>query len=189
MYFLYLLFSFKKIKFCYPRTFEELLQQVAGLHESSTLPSLIIIDRLEAYLCDSGGSEQVGSHPEHLSRAAHLSALLCDTMVFLTQESCSSAPCQLIASYLSKEDTGQAGGQMRDTNSVLDVLDRFFQCHCSLTRDDSYEVEAAVLQEVWHICIWGTTDFNAGNCEGKKSVGQEWKLLIFCDGLIEFKMV
>lgn len=78
---------------------------------------------------------------------------------------------------------------MRDTNSVLDVLDRFFQCRCTLTRDDSYEVEAAVLQEEWRICILGTTDFNAGNCEGRKSVDQEWKLLIFCDGLIEFKMV
>lgn len=165
---------------------------MAGLHESnstSTPPSLIIVDRLEAYLCGPGGSGQVGFHPEQLSRAAHLSALLCDTAVFLKQGSNSSAPCQLIASYISEEDTRNAGGQMHGNDSVLDVLDRFFQCRCTLTRDESNEVEAAALQEVWHIYISGTTAFNAGDCEDRNRVDQEWQLLIFCDGLMEFKMV
>lgn len=168
-----------------------MLQQVAGLHESnstSTPPSLIIVDRLETYLCGPGGSGQVGFHPEQLSCAAHLSALLCDTAVFLKQGSNSFAPCQLIASYIS-EDTSKAGGQMLGNDSVLDVLDRFFQCRCTLIRDESKEVEAAALQEVWHIYISGTAAFNAEDCEDRNRLDQEWQLLIFCDGLMEFKMV
>lgn len=186
------LFNFKKIKFCYPRTLEELLQQVAALHESSntspTPPSLIIVDRLEAYLCGPGDSRQAGFHLEHLSCAAHLSALLCDTAVFLTRGSSSSAPCQLIASYLSEEDSGQAGGQTR-ADSVLDVLDRFFQARCTLTQDKSYEAEAAGLQEIWHIYISGTSDSNTESFEDRKGEDQEWRLLISSSGLMEFKTV
>lgn len=190
---MYLLFYLKKIKFCYPRTLEELLQQVAGLHESSntspTLPSLIIVDRLEAYLCSPGGSRQAGFHLEHLSCTAHLSALLCDTAAFLTQGSSSPTPCQLIASYLSEEDSGQAGGQTHVTDSVLDVLNRFFQARCTLTKDESYEAEAAGLQEIWHIYISGTSDFKTESCEDRRSEDQEWQLLISSGGLMEFKMV
>lgn len=186
-------FSLKKIKFCYPRTLEELLQQVAGLHESSstspTPPSLIIVDRLEAYLCGPGGSRQAGFHLEHLSCAAHLSALLCDTAVFLTRSSSSSAPCQLIASYLSEEDSGQAGGETHATDSVLDVLDRFFHARCTLAQDESYEAEAAGLQEIWHIYISGTADFNTESSEDRKGEDQEWQLLISSGGSMEFKML
>lgn len=168
---------------------EELLQQVAGLHEfsskSAVPPSLIIVDRLEAYLCGSGGSRQAGLHLEHLSCAAHLSALLCDTAVFLTRGSSSAAPCQLIASYLSEEESGQTDA----TDSVLDVLDRFFQAHCTLTPDESYEAEAAGLQEIWHIYISETSDFNTERCEDRKGEDQEWQLLISSGGLMEFKMV
>ncbi|KAF3846802.1 hypothetical protein F7725_003880, partial [Dissostichus mawsoni] len=60
--------SLKKIKFSYPRTLGDLLQQVAGLHESQntspTPPSLIIVDRLEGFLG--------GNHSEDQSSAAHL---------------------------------------------------------------------------------------------------------------------
>lgn len=171
----------------------ELLQQVAGLHESGstspTPPSLIIVDRLEAYLCGPGDSRRATFHLEHLSCAAHLSALLCDTAVFLTRGSSSSAPCQLIASILSEEDSGQAGGQTHTSDSVHDVLDRFFQTRCTLTQDESYDAEAAGLQEIWHIYISGTSDCNTESCEERKGEDQEWQLLISSGGLMEFKMV
>lgn len=167
-----------------------MLKQVAALHEcnsgSSTPPSLIIVDRLEAYLCGPAGSAQAGFHPEHLSCAAHLSALLCDTSLFLTQ---GSAPCQLIASYLSEDDTGQTGGEARATDSVLDVLDRFFQARCTLTKDESYEAEAAGMQEIWRVYISGPKDFNVKNCEDSSGVDQEWQIFISSDGSMEFKMV
>ena len=190
-YFWYLLLYLKKIRFCYPGTLEELLQQVAGLHESSstspTPPSLIVVDRLEAYLCGPGGSRQAGFRMDHLSRAAHLSALLCDTAVFLRRGSSSSSPCQVIASYQPEDDSGQAGGQTHTSCSVLHVLDRFFQARCTLTRDESYEAEAAGLQEIWHIYV--SLDFNGERCEDRKGDDQEWQLLVAPGGVMEFQMV
>lgn len=167
------------------------MKQVAGLHESSntspTPPSLIIVDRLEAYICGPG-DRQAWFHLEHLSCAAHLSALLCDTVAFLTQSSCSSTPCQLIASYLSKEDGKQAGGHRR-ADSVLDVLDRFFQARCTLTQDNSYKAEAAGLHEIWHIYISETSDCNTKCFEDRKGEDQEWQLLISSSGFMEFRTV
>uniref|UniRef100_A0A4W6EBY8 SWIM-type zinc finger 7 associated protein 1 n=1 Tax=Lates calcarifer TaxID=8187 RepID=A0A4W6EBY8_LATCA len=96
-------------------TVEELLQQIASLHESTntspTPPSLIIVDRLESFLCGPGGGSHSGFHPGEQSCAAHLSALLCDTAAFLTQileqRSTSSGPCRVIASFQSEVNTGQ----------------------------------------------------------------------------------
>ncbi|XP_070780122.1 ATPase SWSAP1 [Enoplosus armatus] len=190
--------SLKKIKFSYPRTVEELLQQVASLHESTntspTPPSLIIVDRLEGYLRGPGGGSHSGFHPGEQSCAAHLSALLCDSAAFLTrllkQRSSSSSPCRIIASFQSEVDTGNAGREGGDP--VLDVLDRYFQVRCTLDRDRSYEAAAAGLREVWHIYLSGTGITEASctkDCEDRPGVGQEWQLLISPDGLMEFKLV
>ncbi|XP_039901664.1 ATPase SWSAP1 [Simochromis diagramma] len=189
--------SLKKIKFSYPRTVEELLQQVASLHEptntSPTPPSLIIVDRLESFLSGPGGSSQSGFHPGERSCAAHIAALLCDTAAFLTQvleqRGSSSAPCRIIASFLSEVN---AGGDPSGTDPILDVLDRYFQVRCTLDQDSGYEATAAAVQEVWHIYLSGrgftdpsfTEDYN-----DRPGVAQEWKLFIFPDGLMEFKLV
>ncbi|XP_054463705.1 ATPase SWSAP1 [Anoplopoma fimbria] len=190
--------SLKKIKFSYPRTVEELLQQVASLHESTntspTPPSLIIVDRLEGYLCGPGAGSLSGFHPGEESCAAHLSALLCDSAAFLTQllrqHSPSSAPCRVIASFQSAVDTGRAGGEASATDPTLDVLDRYFQVRCTLDRDGSYEAAAAGLQEVWHIYLSGkgiTEASSTKDCEDRPA--SEWKLFISQDGLMEFKLV
>ncbi|XP_020506120.1 ATPase SWSAP1 [Labrus bergylta] len=192
--------SLKKIKFCYPCRVEELLQQLASLHESISMsptpPSLIIIDRLEGYLCSPVGGITTGFYPGELSCAAHLSALLCDTAAFLTQllkqRSSSSAPCRFIASFQSEVDTGQAGGESAATDSILHVLDRYFQVRCTLDKDRSYEAAAAGLQEVWHIFLSGTGNTQPSCAKDHKdrlSENQEWQLLIFPDGLMEFKLV
>ncbi|CAJ1075392.1 ATPase SWSAP1 [Xyrichtys novacula] len=192
--------SLKKIKFCYPCRVEDLLQQVASLHESINLyptpPSLIIIDRLESYLCSPGGSSTWGFYPGEQSLAAHLSALLCDTAAFLTQllkqRSSSSGPCRLITSFRSEVDTRQTVGKGPTTDPILEVLDRYFQVRCTLDRDGSYEAAAAGLQEVWHVYFSGAgitqTSCNK-DTEDSPSIDQEWKLLIFPDGLMEFKLV
>ncbi|KAI3359354.1 hypothetical protein L3Q82_002857 [Scortum barcoo] len=127
--------SLKKIKFSYPRTLEELMQQVASLHESTntspTPPSLIIVDGLEGYLCGPEGGSHSGFHPGEQSCAAHLSALLCDSAAFLTQllkqRTSSPAPCRLIASFHSEADSRPLAGEASSTDPILDVLDRYFQ--------------------------------------------------------------
>lgn len=190
----------KKIKFSYPRTVEELLQQVASLHESAntspTPPSLIIVDRLEGFLCGPGGGSHGGVHPGEQSCAAHLSALLCDSAAFLThllkQRSSSSAPCRLLASFQSEEDTGQTSREASATDPILDVLDRYFQVRCTLDRDRSYGAAAAGLQEAWHIYLSGTGITEASSAKDLKDGpggAQEWQLFIFPDGLMEFRLV
>lgn len=192
--------SLKKIRFCYPRTVDELLQQVASLHESTnrspTPPSLIIVDRLESYLCAPRGSSGSGIHPGALTCAAHLSALLCDTAAFLTtllkQHSSNLAPCRLIASFQSEEDSGQTSGDASATDQILDVLDRYFQMRCTLDQDRSYGATAAGLQELWHIYLSGTAlpeTCGSKDCDDQPCAAQEWQMLILPDGLMEFKLV
>ncbi|KAM7372464.1 hypothetical protein PAMP_009628 [Pampus punctatissimus] len=188
--------SLKKIKFSYPRTLEELLQQVAGLHESSntspTPPSLIIVDRLEGFLCAPAGNSHSGFHLGEQSCAAHLSALLCDTAAFLTQvlqqRAPSSAPCRIIASFQSERDTDSGGLSAMDT--ILNVLDRYFEVRCTLDQDRSYEAAAAGLREMWHIYFSGT-GITETSCTKKDRPGiaREWQMFIFPDGSMEFKMV
>uniref|UniRef100_A0A3B5ANS7 SWIM-type zinc finger 7 associated protein 1 n=1 Tax=Stegastes partitus TaxID=144197 RepID=A0A3B5ANS7_9TELE len=178
----------ESLKFSYPRTLDELLQQVASLHESTNMPptppSLIIVDRLEGFLC------------AELSSAAHLSALLCDTAAFLTQvleqRGSSSGPCRLIASFLSEADTGRASRDPSGADPILSVLDRYFQVRCTLDRDEGYEATAAGVQEVWHIYLSGRGMAEASfakDSEDKPGVAQEWQLFVFPDGLMEFKLV
>ncbi|XP_041830531.1 ATPase SWSAP1 [Melanotaenia boesemani] len=188
--------SLKKITFSYPRTLEELLQQVASLHESPIPPSLIIIDRLEGFLHGRGGGSHSGLHSGEQSSTAHLAALLCDTAVFLTelleQRGSSSAPCRIIASFLSEVDTDHSSKDSSSTDPILDVLDRYFQVRCTLDQNRGYEAAAAAAEEVWHIYLSGrgiTEASFAENCEDKPSLNQEWQLFIFPNGLMEFKVV
>ncbi|KAG7237441.1 hypothetical protein INR49_032287 [Caranx melampygus] len=193
--------SLKKIKFSYPGTVEELLQQMASLHESNNMsptpPSLIIVDGLESFLSGLRGGSHSGFHSGELSCAAHLSALLCDTASFLTQvleqRSSSSGPCRIIASFQPDIDPGQMGGEPSATDLILDILDRYFQVRCTLDQDRGYEAAAAGLQQVWHIYLSGTgiteTLFAKKDCEEKQSAAQEWQLLILPDGLMEFKLL
>ena len=176
----------------------ELLQQVASLHEptntSPSPPSLIIVDRLESYLCGPAGSSHSGLQPGEQSCAAHLSALPCDSAAFLTQllrQRCSgSGPCRVIASFRSEVDTGgQAGGDASATDPILDVLDRYFQVRCTLDRDRSYGAAAAGLQEVWNVYLSGTGITEAEDCEDRTAVAKEWQLLVSPDGSMEFKLV
>lgn len=173
---------------------------MAGLHESTNLsptpPSLIIVDGLESFLSGLRGGSHSGFHPEELSCAAHLSALLCDTAAFLTQvleqRSSSSGPCRIIASFQPDVDPGQVGGEPSATDPILDILDRYFQVRCTLDQDRGYEAAAAGLQQIWHVYISerGITEtLCAKDCEEKQSAAQEWQLLILPDGLMEFKLL
>ncbi|KAM9785084.1 ATPase SWSAP1 [Syngnathus typhle] len=186
--------SLKKIKFCYPRTLEELLQQVAGLHESTNTlpcpPSLIIVDRLEEFLCGPAGDSYRECHPSEQSCAAHLSALLCDSAAFLTglleQQTSNPGPCRVIASYTKpKEQSGEVSDQ------VLNALDRYFQVRCTLDKDRSYKATAAGLQELWHIYFSGTGitfDPCTKDTDVRPSSAQEWQLLMYPGGLMEFQL-
>uniref|UniRef100_G3NTA1 SWIM-type zinc finger 7 associated protein 1 n=1 Tax=Gasterosteus aculeatus aculeatus TaxID=481459 RepID=G3NTA1_GASAC len=154
----------RKILFSYPRTMEELLQQVARLHEptntSPAPPSLIVVDGLEGFLCERGAG-LAGFHPgEQSVQAAHLSALLCDSAAFLTRvlrsRSPGADPCRVVASFQSPGDGGRAGGEASAADPTLEVLDRYFRVRCTLDRAGSYEAAAGGLHEVWDIYLSGT---------------------------------
>ncbi|CAB1420574.1 unnamed protein product [Pleuronectes platessa] len=190
--------SLKKIQFCYPRTMEELLQQVAALHESPSTapPSLIIVDGLEGFLLGSGGGSHRELHPGGQSCAAHLSALLCDTAAFLSrvleQRSSSAGPCRVIASFQSEVEAGPASREPSASDPILDILDRYFQVRCTLDPDGGYEAAAAGLQQVWHVYLSGRGITEAScskDCGDGPAVAREWKLLLFPNGLMEFKVV
>lgn len=179
---------------------EELLQQVAGLHESTntspTPPSLIIVDRLEGYLSGLGFGSSNGYQLGEHSCAARLSALLLDTSVFLTQrlQECdpSLAPCRVIVSFQSERDTRQETGEASATDPILDVLDRYFQTRCTLCRDGSPNTAQAGLQELWHIYFSGkgvAGSSSPKDCDDKQGLAQEWQLLLYPEGLVQFKLV
>lgn len=179
---------------------EELLQQVAGLHESTntfpTPPSLIIVDRLEGYISGLGFGSSNGYQLSEPSCAARLSALLLDTSVFLTQRLQEwdpiLAPCRVIVSFQSERDTGQATGEASATDPILDVLDRYFQTRCTLCRDGHPNTALPGLQELWHIYFSGKGVAGSSgpkDCDDKQGLAQEWQLLLYPDGLVQFKCV
>ncbi|KAK7940179.1 hypothetical protein WMY93_003505 [Mugilogobius chulae] len=188
--------TLKKIKFCYPRTLEELFVHVAGLHESPhSPPSLIIVEGLEGYLCSPGPSTSSGLHTSEQASAAHLSALLCDTASFLTQvlekQGSALTPCRIIASFQPQGNTEQKSGEA-SVDPVLDVLDRYFQVRCTLDQDRSYESTSGGLQQVWNIYLScldmkQTSCKNAGVENKEEQAVHEWRLLLSPDGMMEFK--
>ncbi|XP_019906726.2 ATPase SWSAP1 isoform X2 [Esox lucius] len=186
----------QKIKFAYPRSLEDLLQDVASLHEavsgSATAPtSLIIVDGLECYLRMPGLSS--GLQQAQLSSAAHVSALLFDTAAFLTQtleeRAASLAPCRVLASF---QPVGE--GHARDPSAqdpVISVLDRYFQVRCTLDRRWQPSPAAAGPQDMWHVCLCGVGITGAFLAEDEENPGrpQEWTLVIGADGSMEFTPV
>uniref|UniRef100_A0A8C5G209 SWIM-type zinc finger 7 associated protein 1 n=1 Tax=Gouania willdenowi TaxID=441366 RepID=A0A8C5G209_GOUWI len=143
-----------KIQFSYPRTVEELLQQVASLHESTNTspapPSLIIVDRLECFLRSHSRFPQ-----GEQSCAAHVCALLCDAAAFFSQklesQGSSSGPCRLITSFLPEAHAEKAEGGPSATDPVLDVLDRYFEVRCTLDPDRGYGATAAGAAELFFL--------------------------------------
>lgn len=193
--------ALKKIRFCYPRTLEELLVQVAGLHESPNTspspPALIIVDGLESYLCTPLSYAASGLHTGEQSCAAHISGLLCDTASFLTQvlekQGSGAGPCRIITSFQSQGGAEQTSGEPSSADSILDVLGRYFQVRCTLDQDKSYEATEGGLMQVWNIYLSGSgvTGTNpTGNTDNKPgpATAREWQLLVSPDGLMEFKL-
>ncbi|CAL9693555.1 unnamed protein product [Knipowitschia caucasica] len=188
--------ALKKIKFCYPRTLQELLVQVAGLHESlpHSPPALIIVDGLEHYLCAPAAASSSAFNTSEQSSAAHLSALLCDTASFLTQRSKKQGSphtlCRLVASFQPQGHTEPKGGES-SAYPVLDVLDRYFQVRCTLDQDSSYESTSGGLQQVWNIYLSCLGMKNTSHKDGAEKKEEhpfhEWRLLLLPDGLMEFE--
>lgn len=144
---------------------------MSRLHEppytSPAPPSLIIVDGLDGFLCGPGRPEA--------PRAAHLSALLCDTAAFLSRvlEGQTSGPCRLLVSFQSD------GGEPSVPDPTLDVLDRYFEVRCTLDQDGG-----ADLQQLWHVYLSGR-----GVSEDGGAAALDRQLLVFPDGLMEFKVV
>ncbi|CDQ81887.1 unnamed protein product [Oncorhynchus mykiss] len=186
--------NLKKITFSYPRSLEDLLQDVASLHESASgsaaPPSLIIVDGLEGYLRGPGVSG--GLQQAEQSSAAHISALLYDTAAFLSQtleeRAASLAPCRVIASFQSEWE-GHAGGDSSDP--VLSVLDRYFQVRCTLDQDWNSAPAVAEPQDTWHVYLSGAgiTEAPIAEDEEDSSLAREWRLVICPNRSMEFTMV
>lgn len=174
---------------------DELLQQMAILHESintsHTPPSLIIVDRLDVFLCGPGEGSHSRSHFGVQSCTSQLLALLNDTAAFFTQileqRALSSGPCRIIASFQSED----VNAQPATTDPIMDVLVRYFEVQGILEQDRSYETVATGPQEVWYIYL-SERGFTQASWT-KNPVDMQgvavWKLLIFPDGLMEFKLV
>lgn len=187
--------NLKKIKFSYPRTVEELLKEVANLHESSVgptvPPSLIIVDGLEGYLGCPG--QRWGCQQGEQSLAAHVSALLYDTAAFLTQtlekKASSLAPCRVIVSFQS-EFEGHAAGEASTTDPLLQVLDRYFLVRYTLDRDRSPLPTTTGLKDIWRVYLSGTgvTEATSAGSEGA-CAAREWQLSIQPNGSMEFSLV
>ncbi|XP_035252783.1 ATPase SWSAP1 [Anguilla anguilla] len=137
----------KKIKFMYPRSQEELLQDVASLHESAcgsaAPPSLLIVDGLERYLgAGPGAGTGPGGSPQGDGwlAVAHISALLVDTAAFLgrklEERGGAGASCRVLVSF-DTERQGHAPGELPAQDPVLSVLDRYFPVRATLDRDRS----------------------------------------------------
>ncbi|XP_037400611.1 ATPase SWSAP1 isoform X3 [Pygocentrus nattereri] len=118
----------KKIRFVYPKTLDDLLEDVASLHElvaeAAALPSLVIVDSLERYVC--GPAAQNRPQQETQSAAAHVVALLHDTAAFLTQNLENEAQCRVIVS-IQPEWKGQGGCDQLVLDPILFVLERYLQ--------------------------------------------------------------
>lgn len=165
--------SLKNVRFVYAKTLEDLLEDVASLHqlasEAASLPSLIIVDALDQYL-------QAGPQQDDLSPVAHIAALLHDTAAFLTQIQQSRAGGQgLCRVMLSCQAEGEGHGETAEI--LLSVLDRYLQVRCTLE-----EVTGQMGQSEWQVYLSFTSPAPAVQ-------GQQWHMMLQASGAVEFRPV
>lgn len=166
----------------YPKTLEELLEDVASLHqlvpETAPLPSLLILAGLERYVCVQDRPRQ-----DSQSAAAHIVALLHDTADFLKarSENKQQPPCRVIVSY-QPEGEGRGGGVFAPDHILL-VLERYLQVRCNLHKvRNSREA-----QNEWLLYLSGPGLQVDGYGNGEKCVGLQWHVVMQPNGALEFR--
>ncbi|XP_018594180.2 ATPase SWSAP1 [Scleropages formosus] len=187
--------ALKKMQFRYPGSLEELLHEVASLHESpsrgASPPSLVILDRMEHYLRPG----RDGVLQQDRAAAAHISALLLDTAAFLTQKleerGEAALSCQVIVAF-DPEWEGRTSGDLTTADPILTIVDRYFPLRCTLSQDERCAPlqAAAKTEEVWQICFsrLGVTTPCSTNTEDS-GLGQLWRLVVCQDGAMNFSVV
>uniref|UniRef100_A0A3B1K9E0 SWIM-type zinc finger 7 associated protein 1 n=1 Tax=Astyanax mexicanus TaxID=7994 RepID=A0A3B1K9E0_ASTMX len=170
----------KKIRFVYPKTLEELLEDVASLHElvrqSGSLPSLLIVDGLEQYVC--GPAAQDRTPQEAQSAAAHVVALLHDTAAFLTQKLGARSQCRVIVSF-QPEWEGQGGCPALVSDPILSVLERYLQVRCTTEK-----VRRGEEPNEWLFCLTGPGLQADG--DGKSEERLQWRVVLKSNGTLDF---
>ncbi|XP_076844748.1 ATPase SWSAP1 [Brachyhypopomus gauderio] len=174
--------SLKKVRFVYPKSLEELLEDVASLHElvpqAVAIPSLVIVDGLEQYVC--GPEMQGRPQREAQSAAAHVMALLHDTAAFLTQNLEArveaQAPCRVIVSIQPNRE-GRNGGDVLDPDAFLSVLERYLQVTCTLERERKGEG-----QNEWLLHLSGEGLQGDGE---KNGPALKWRVALQPSGVLE----
>ncbi|KAI4881313.1 hypothetical protein NFI96_029932 [Prochilodus magdalenae] len=174
--------ALKKIKFVYPKTLEDLLEDVASLHElvseTAALPSLVIVDGLERYVYSPAAQDR--PQQELQSVTAHVVALLHDTAAFLTQNlearAESQAQCRVIVS-IESERKGHVGYDLSDP--LLSVLERYLQVRCTSEKRRRGEG----LNE-WLLCLSGPG--LQVNGEGNTEEQLKWRVVLQANGALEF---
>lgn len=155
---------------------------MASLHELmpeiAPLPSLLILDGLERYVCVQDQLQQ-----DSQSTAAHIAALLLDTAAFLTarSEKKQQTPCRVIISYQPEWDGRR--GDLFAQDSVLLVLERYIQTRCSLHK----VINNGEAQNEWQLYLSGPGLLSDGDGNGEKCVGLQWRVVMQPDGALEFR--
>lgn len=169
----------------YPRTLEELLEDVASLHElvnePTSPPSLIIVDGLEKYVCIHDRLKQ-----DAQSMAAHTVALLHDTATFLTQRLNTTAeekplPCTIMVSY-QPEGKGQGEREGLAPDPLLTVLERYLQVRCTFEK----VINAESKQNEWLLNLSGSGLQVKGVGKVEKVQAWQWHLAQMPNGALEF---
>ncbi|XP_072550117.1 ATPase SWSAP1 isoform X2 [Salminus brasiliensis] len=173
-----------KIRFVYPKTLEELLEDVASLHElvsePGALPSLLIVDGLERYVCGPAAQDKIPQEAQ--SAAAHLVALLHDTAAFLTQKlgdrDENQGQSRVIVSF-QPERIGQDGCDMFALDPLLSVLERYLPMRCT-----SEKVRRVEGQDEWLLDLSGPG--LQVNGDGNIEKRAQWHVVVQPNGALEF---
>lgn len=163
----------------YVKTLEELVEDVASLHElasdAASPPSLIIVDSLDHYLLGS----RVGPLQDALSPVAHVAALLHDTAAFLTQilqkRADGQGLCRVMVSFES-ECEGTRDSEVLAPELLLSVLDRYLQVRCTL---EEVKGDREAGQNEWQVYL-------STMCPSRV---QQWHMLLQAGGVLEFSPV
>ncbi|KAI5619136.1 SWIM-type zinc finger 7 associated protein 1 [Silurus asotus] len=174
--------SLKKIRFVYPKTLEELLEDVASLHElvleNAPLPSLLIVDGLEQYVCVQDRPQQ-----DCQSTSAHVVALLHDTAAFLKArgEKSQQPSCRVIVSYQPVWEG--RGGDVAAPDPIFLVLERYLQVRCNLHK----VMVSGEVQNEWLLYLSGPGLKVDGFGNGEKCPGLQWRVVMQPNGALEFR--